>query len=137
MRHSWNPLGPVIVVADDDPGMRGLLGRLLTDAGFSVRIAMDVPEAIEYLRHPAVAAAVLDMLFVNSDGRSGLDVLRYLRGQSSTEQLPVIILTGFSLNRSVVAEIETLRGELWHKPFDTSMLVQRLNEVVTHQPPVV
>lgn len=130
MRHQSDALHPVVVVADDDPDMRHFVSHVLHDAGYSVREAMDVPEALGCLRLPGVAAAVVDMLFVNSNGHSGLDVLRYMRTHPQLEQVPAIILTGFPLNRTVTAEIEALRGELWHKPVDPFDLLRRLHDLV-------
>ncbi len=95
---------------------------------------MDVPGAIGCLRVPGVAAAVLDMLFVNSDGHSGLDLLRYMRTHPHLQQVPAIVLTGFPLNKDVVREIEALHGELWHKPADPSVLVRRLRDLVSQHP---
>lgn len=134
MRSKWNPLAPVILVADDDPAMREFAAHVLSDAGYNVRVAMDIPQAIACLRLPGVSAAVLDMLFVNSDGRSGLDVLRFIRASPNFEHVPVVILTGFPLNHSVIAEVQALRGELWHKPVDAAFLVQRLHDLLYQHP---
>lgn len=49
------------------------------------------------------ATAIVDMLFVNSGGRSGLDVLRFIREDAGLRHLPIIVLTGFPLNHEVVA----------------------------------
>ena len=133
MQHH-HPGVPAVLVVDDDPSMRTFVGHALSDAGYDVRAAMDVLEGVECLRDPGVAVAVLDMLFVNSDGRSGLDLLRYIRGNPKLRSLPVIVLTGFSLNRTVTDEVATLRAELWHKPIDPLDLVQRINQLVDQNP---
>jgi CheY-like chemotaxis protein len=129
-----NPVAPVVLVADDDPAMRDFVGHALHDAGYNVRKAMDVPAAIGFLRGPGVAAAILDMLFVNSGGHSGLDVLRYIRSHPHLENVPVIVVTGFPLNQTIVGEIEALHGELWHKPVDPLDLVKRLHDLVYQHP---
>jgi DNA-binding response OmpR family regulator len=91
---------------------------------------MDVPEAMDHLRRPGVAAAILDMLFVNSAGRSGLDLLQFIRGDPLLADLPVIILTGFHLNRHVIAQVEGDRAEMWVKPINLAQLTRRLGELV-------
>ena len=135
MRGMWNPTGPRVVVADDDPDIRDLVSHVLRDVGYNVQKAMDVPTAMHCLHFPGVAAAILDMLFVNSGGRSGLDLLRYMRGTPRLEKVPVIVITGFFLNRSVVADIEALHAEVWHKPVYPLDLVQRLNHLLYHRAP--
>lgn len=134
MRHKWNELNPVILVADDDPQMRGFVAHVLRDAAYNVHTAMDIPEAIHCLQRPGIALAVLDMLFVNSDGQSGLDALRFMRTHPHLEKVPALVLTGFPLNHDVVAEIQALGGELWHKPIDPAFLVQRVHDLVYQQP---
>lgn len=121
---------PLVVVADDDPTMRELFSRALRGAGYQVVVAMDVPEAMTLLIRPGVRAAVLDMLFVNSGGRSGLDLLQFIRHDSLLTGLPVIIVTGFVLNPSVRKQVEALGAEVWHKPFEINHLARRLDELV-------
>jgi len=126
---------PGVVAADDDPGMRALLSHALTDAGYQPYPAMDVREAMDQLRRPGIAAAIVDMLFVNSGGRSGLDVLHFIREDARLRHLPVIVLTGFPLNHDVVSQIESHQAELWHKPLDLDHLTMRLNQLL--QPRIV
>ena len=125
-----NASGPVVLVADDDPSMRGFETHALEHAGFKVRQAMDVTQAFGHLRQPGVAAAVIDMLFVNSDGRSGLDILKYIRSHPHTQNIPVLVLTGFNLNHSVTQEVRAMGGELWQKPVDAAFLVGRLQQLL-------
>jgi CheY-like chemotaxis protein len=132
--HHDHPGVPVVLVVDDDPGIRTFMSHALRDAGYNVRTAMDVFDGVECLRHKAVAAVVVDMLFVNSDGRSGLDLLRFIRGNPRLRTLPVVVLTGFSLNRTVTDEVAALGAELWHKPFDPVDLVQRIHQLVPQNP---
>jgi CheY-like chemotaxis protein len=126
----WNPVAPTVLVADDDPAMRRFLAHVLKDAGYNVRVAMDIREALDHLRLPGVTAAVVDMLFVNSNGMSGLDILRRIRGHAELAHIPVMVFTGFPLNPQVVNEVSALRGELWHKPVDPAFLVQRLHDLL-------
>ena len=128
--HKANPNAPAVLVADDDPDIRTFISHVLTDAGYQTRTAMDVLSAVGCLRSSAFAAVILDMLFVNSNGRSGLDLLHYIRSKPELKGLPVIILTGFPLNHTVVEEVESLGADLWHKPFDDTLLVQRLSHLI-------
>jgi DNA-binding response OmpR family regulator len=122
-----------VVVADDDPAMRAFLSHALAEVGYLGYTAMDVRRATIELLRPGVVAAIIDMLFVNSGGRSGLDVLRFIREDPALTGLPVIVLTGFPLNRGVVAQIETWGAELWHKPFDPAGLTLRLDQLIERQ----
>ena len=95
---------------------------------------MDIAQAMDALATPRFVAVVLDMLFVNSAGRSGLDVLRHIRSTPHLKGLPVVMLTGFALNNTIVAEVESLGAELWSKPISPRALVERLNTLVSGSP---
>lgn len=121
---------PVIVVSDDDPGMRDVLRLVLSRAGCEVRTAANIDETMVCLLEPNVSVAVLDMLFINSGGRSGLDVLEFIRKGTRHPRLPVIVLTGFTLNPKVLERVELHGAELWHKPPDFEKLAERISEIL-------
>jgi two-component system phosphate regulon response regulator PhoB len=127
MKRKSPPDGPVVVVADDDAGMRDFLKHVLTGAGYVPRAAEDVIEAVDKLKQPGVAAAILDMIFANTKGYSGMDLLQYIRQDEQIGNMPVIVMTGFPINAQTLAKIKELRSELWRKPFDPAELVERLN----------
>jgi two-component system phosphate regulon response regulator PhoB len=127
MRRKIPPTGPVVVVADDDPSMRDFLKHVLTEAGYVPRVAADVIEAIDKLKEPGLSAAILDMMFVNSAGYSGMDLLQYIRHDEQIGNVPVIVITGFPINAQALAKIKDLHSEIWHKPFDPGELVERLH----------
>ena len=133
MRQQWNPTAPVILVADDDPAVRRLTARVLTGAGYNVRLAMDARAAFDQIRQ-GVSAALVDMLFVNSNGMSGLDIIRHIRSQPHGASIPVMVLTGFSLNSKVLDEARALGAEMCLKPFDPAALLQRLEILLGRQP---
>ena len=124
-----------VLVVDDDPSVRRLLNRALREGGFRVHAVMDIARAMDALVTPRFDAVVLDMLFVNSAGRSGLDVLRHIRATPHLKDLPVIMLTGFLLNKAIREEAASLGAELWSKPVSPRALVERLNALVAAPPP--
>ena len=134
MARKQSPRRTVLVV-DDDPSVRRLLDRALRKGEFHVHAVMDIGGAMDALVTRRFVAVVLDMLFVNSAGRSGLDVLRHIRSTPLLKDLPVVVLTGFVLNKAIVAEVESLGAELWSKPISPRALVERLNTLVSGSPP--
>ena len=83
------PIQPCVLVVDDDPSVRRPLERALCKAGFCVEMAIDVASAVTPLVNLPVAAVVLDMLFVNSAGRSRLDLLPVHSFQATAAAPPV------------------------------------------------
>lgn len=86
-------MGPVdltLLVVDDEEAMRGLLTRVLRDAGYlRVLIAGSEHEARRVLAENDVDLVLTDM---QMPGRSGLDLLRYLRNERP--QIAALVITG-------------------------------------------
>jgi two-component system chemotaxis response regulator CheB len=84
---------PRIVVADDSPFMRSVLGGALSAAGFDVvGTASDGDEALEKCRSLRPDALTLDLAM---PGLDGLGVLRAMRA-SDAPAPPVIVVSAFS-----------------------------------------
>jgi two-component system, chemotaxis family, protein-glutamate methylesterase/glutaminase len=84
---------PRIVVADDSPFMRTVLGGALTAAGFDVvGTAADGDEALARCRELRPDAMTLDLAM---PGLDGIGVLRAMRASDAPE-LPVIVVSAFS-----------------------------------------
>ena len=95
------PVAPPILIVDDDEA-----SRLLIEASLSARrlvnqtvMACDGDEAVRqlqlWLRNESSAPALV-MLDWQMPGRSGLEVLRWMREQPALQGVPVIMLTGMS-----------------------------------------
>lgn len=87
------PAVPRIVVADDSPFMRTVLGGALAAAGFDVvGSASDGDEALAQCRDLRPDAMTLDLAM---PGLDGIGVLRALRANSAPD-LPVVVVSAFS-----------------------------------------
>jgi PAS domain S-box-containing protein len=82
--------GATVLVVDDDPTIRDLVGRALTKHGFSVDVARNGREGLERARELLPAAIVLDVMMPELDGWG---VLTELKADSTTAEIPVVILT--------------------------------------------
>jgi two-component system, chemotaxis family, protein-glutamate methylesterase/glutaminase len=84
---------PRIVVADDSPFMRSVLGGALSAAGFDVvGTASDGDEALACCRELRPDAMTLDLAM---PGLDGIGVLRAMRANEALD-LPVIVVSAFS-----------------------------------------
>ena len=81
---------PHLLVVDDDPRLRELLRRYLSDSGFRVTVAADASEARSALTSFAFDLVVLDVMM---PGESGLDLTRFLRDEG---RVPVLLLTAMA-----------------------------------------
>jgi CheY-like chemotaxis protein len=86
---SKGELGTVLVI-DDDPLVRDLMGRLLTSEGFGVITAADGQEGLERARKERPAAITLDVLMPKLDGWS---LLGALQADPELSRIPVVIVS--------------------------------------------
>jgi DNA-binding response OmpR family regulator len=106
------------LVVDDDAFMLAALAELLSEDGYDVHTASNGFSALRLANelHPAVI--VLDLVLPE---RSGMDVLRDLRGDAATRDMGIVIVTGHvdALTPAMVAETDAVVA----KPFDEDELL--------------
>lgn len=79
-----------VLVIEDDPSAVRLLREYLEAAGYSVRVAANGESGLAAVGETAPAAIVLDVLL---PGMDGWEVLRRLKADGRTQEIPVIIVT--------------------------------------------
>jgi len=79
-----------LLVVDDDPDIRHWLELALGHEGFDVKVARDGVEALSEIDANMPDLVLLDIMMPVMDGR---EMLRVLREQERTRDLPVIVLT--------------------------------------------
>ena len=79
-----------ILAVDDEADILQLLCYNLKSAGYGVIEAKDGPEAIELAKERSPDLIVLDIMLPNMEGT---EVLRRLKRDASTANIPVIMLT--------------------------------------------
>jgi signal transduction histidine kinase/ActR/RegA family two-component response regulator len=81
---------PTVLVIDDDRRSTELLTAYLESAGFGVELAHDGRNGLEKARRHDRAAIVLD---IKLPGLDGWEVLRTLKSDPATSQIPVVIVS--------------------------------------------
>lgn len=93
-----------ILIAEDEPSILESLDFILRRAGWTVESVTDGEAALESLRRAVPRVVVLDVMLPR---RSGFDVLKTLRADPATRDLPVLILTakGQQQDRRIAEEL--------------------------------
>ncbi|MBK8182404.1 MAG: response regulator [Candidatus Competibacteraceae bacterium] len=81
---------PSVLVVDDDPSARELLTRHLEREGFTVTTASSGAEALEQIKTVKPLAVLLDVMM---PGLDGWHVLKAIRANPDTKDIPVIMQT--------------------------------------------
>jgi DNA-binding response OmpR family regulator len=113
-----------ILVVDDEPGIRELVGTYLRAEGFDVDEAADGEDALERFRRHAHDLVVLDLRL---PGIGGFDVLREIRRSSSVS---VIVLTARAEEADKLIGLELGADDYVTKPFSPRELVARVRAVL-------
>jgi CheY-like chemotaxis protein len=83
-----------VLLVEDDDSLALLAQRTLEREKFSVQRAVDGPQALELLaQDPLPRLVLLDVMLPKIDG---FEVLRRIRADARTRDLPVIMVTSFS-----------------------------------------
>src|SRR2546429_6464764 len=120
----WNAMkqvNPKILVIDDDPRLRDLLVRYLTEQGFQVQALADARELDKKLQRDPPHLLVLDLML---PGEDGLAVCRRLR--ASGETVPIIMLTAKGEDIDRIVGLAMGAHDYLPKPFQPRELVARI-----------
>jgi CheY-like chemotaxis protein len=119
--------GEVVLVIDDDPTIRMLVGEVLAESGYAVIEAPDGPAGLKVLD----SNARIDLLITDvglpggMNGRQVADAARVSR-----PNLKILFITGYAEN-AVIGQTRLENGMfVMTKPFQMDMLAHRIREII-------
>ena len=118
---------PRVLVLDDHPAVRSVVGRVLNEHGYEPVNASSVAEATRLLRTSQVAALILDIKL--SGEESGLDFLDSLQKEPPLASIPVVVMTGVSLTEEEQEGVRRHGAYLLYKPEGLTALVGFLHKI--------
>lgn len=122
---------PLVVVAEDDPVVATLVKAAIEAEGWDAVVAADAMQAVMFTVRSAPAAVVLD---IQMPAGSGVHVLRKLRGNARTADVPVVVLTG-STDPALPGEVRALGAAAFlQKPLDPDALRDALRDAIAATP---
>lgn len=114
---------PLILVADDNADILGLVKAVLERSGYDVVTVSDGAQALASVDQRKPDLAVLDITMPEIDG---LEVLRRLRADMRTSGLPVVLLSAQAQEADVVRGFATGASAYLKKPFSPRELTERV-----------
>jgi len=105
---------PLVLVVDDDPGVRALLDRFLSQRGLRVFPAADADEALEAIKNERPSLMILDLKLPEVTGLRLLELLRY----TGIEVPNIWAMSGYVSDEDARAALELGATEFFNKPFD-------------------
>jgi DNA-binding response OmpR family regulator len=118
------PSLPTILIVEDDPVIRQLVGDLMMREGFGVESAENAAGMDAILARMRPDLVILDLML---PGEDGLSICRRLRAQDS---LPILMLTAKSDEIDRVVGLEMGADDYLVKPFGPRELLARVRAVL-------
>lgn len=118
-----NTVQPTVLVVEDEPAQREVLGYNLEAEGFRVAKAENGEEALILVDEEQPDIIVLDWMLPNV---SGIEVCRQLKTRSDTRNVPIIMLSARSEEVDRVRGLETGADDYVIKPYSVVELMARV-----------
>ena len=106
-----------ILIVDDEPSMREMLGIMLRKEGFEVLTADSRARAAAVLAQGPVQLVITDVRLPDGDG---IEILRHVR--SASPETVVIVMTAYGSTETAVAALKLGAQDYLTKPFDIEEL---------------
>ena len=123
---------PLILVVDDEPGVRDLISDALNLVGLSSITAAHGMEALSKLRDNQIDLMILD---INMPTMDGYEVLERMNDQGS--RTPVIVLTARLDREDTKRAFQLGADDFVRKPFGIEELTLRVNAILRRSQPQV
>lgn len=119
-----------VLVVDDDPAILKVLTQTLQLEDYEVITATDGEMALDVLAADIPDLVVLDVMMPKRDG---LDVLRTMRADPRTAEIPVVLLTARSSPEDMWEGWQQGVDYYMTKPFDVDELLRFMEHVLSQR----
>lgn len=116
-----------ILVVDDDVAVVEILTTGLARAGFSVMVAESGDVALQKAKAEKPDLIILDIMLPEVNGR---EIIKELKREHNTENIPIIMLTAMAEEIDRVLGFELGADDYVTKPFSIQELILRVQKVI-------
>jgi two-component system alkaline phosphatase synthesis response regulator PhoP len=125
-------VGELVMLIEDEKEIRDLVRYNLEKAGYRVAAAADGEAGLQQIFASRPDALVLDLML---PGMNGLEIVRELRNEPLTHDLPILILTARSAEMDKLLGFEQGADDYLTKPFSPRELVARVKALLRRSQP--
>ena len=109
-----------ILITDDERDIRELIGDILKDEGYQVRLASNSDECMGAINATPPALMILD-IWLKDSRMDGIDILKTVKRDNP--DIPVVIISGHGNIEIAVAAIKQGAYDFIEKPFNIDQLM--------------
>jgi DNA-binding response OmpR family regulator len=118
---------PSVLIVDDDHECRLMLSTVFAHEGYAVNAVADGAMALAIMRSQPPDLVMLDAQLPRING---FDVCRQIKSNELTARIPVVILTGFSIDSAREQSLEAGADQFVEKPFSADVLLAVVRQVL-------
>jgi DNA-binding response OmpR family regulator len=124
------PVKGKILIVDDSAANREILRRRLAPLGYELSLASDGQAALEQIARSPVDLLLLDIVM---PGLDGFEILKRLKANPATQNVPVLMLSAIDEMDAVVKCVELGADDYLPKPFPTPLLKARVKACLANK----
>ena len=118
-----------ILVVEDEPDIRELLGNYLSNEGYTVCLAEDGVEAISLFSKEQPDLVILDIMIPKIDGYGVCEVIK------KQSDVPIIFLSALGDEKSLIKGYDLMADDYVTKPFSMPVLLRKVSAVLRRNDP--
>jgi CheY-like chemotaxis protein len=119
--------GKYVLIVDDSPSVRRVVGNMLKQNGWEVQVARDGVEALEMISRETPACVLLDIEMPRMDG---YELMATVRAQEQYRTLPLVILTSRAAAKHQQRAMQLGASAYVVKPYQDEELINILKSLV-------
>ncbi len=116
-----------VLIVEDEPAILTSLEFILDHAGWVTACVTDGEAAMKYIHNYQPRAVVLDLMLPK---KNGFEVLKALRADPKTQNLPILILTAKGQQQDKRDAMEFGASGFVTKPYANSDVVEAVHELI-------
>jgi two-component system, cell cycle sensor histidine kinase and response regulator CckA len=116
-----------ILIIDDDKADRESLKQHLATDGFAVTTAESGEEALAIIANKPPDLILVDVMM---PGMSGYEVVRRLKAEETTQDIPIVMVSALEDRRSLILGLNAGAADFLRKPVDATELRARLENLL-------
>ena len=121
-----------LVVIDDHYDVLEMLKHHLIDDGYEVKIFFNAVDALKYINMDNTDLVITDWMLPEMDG---LELCRNLKMSQSTQDIPLVMLTGKNEEIDAVTALEVGAEDYLPKPIRMRELLSRIKKILKRSSP--
>ena len=112
--YEMTPAGTIVLIVEDEPAIAELVKYSLREESWTCCVVATLAQAWDFIQHQRPHLVMLDWMLRNE---SGLRLLGRIRADRDLRDIPVILLTGRTLDEDIAIGMESGADDFVTKPF--------------------